>query len=135
MKNAKRLLRNARNSQFIRYIFVGGTSYILEIGLLAYLEYGLHIPTVVSVSISFWFGFLVAFVLQKIVTFEDRQRSVKKIAWQSISYALLVAFNFIFTLVFVQLCSPVAGVLIARTIALVITTIWNYVVYSKVIFK
>ena len=135
MKNVQKLLKSARNSQLIRYLFVGGTSYVLEIGLLAYLEYGLHIPTVISVSISFWFGFLIAFILQKIITFGDRQHSAKKIAWQSISYGLLVAFNFIFTLLFVQFFGPLIGVIVARTIALIITTMWNYVVYSKVIFK
>ncbi len=131
----KAIRRIQLNKQLIRYIAVGGISFLLEIGLLAFLRYVLNIDNILAVSLSFWFGFSLAFLLQRVIAFGDRTKSVKRVFKQTIIYSILVGINFLFTLFFVQIASAVLGLLVARTVALVITTGWNYLFYSKVIFK
>lgn len=118
----------------IRYLVAGGSSYAIE--LLAI--YGLitaGTSKVAAVAVAFWIGFAVSFILQKLYAFEDRRSSKKRAATQIIMYALLVAVNYSFTLATAYALSPILGIFAARTIALIITTAWNFVVYKKIIFS
>lgn len=117
-----------------RYIIVGGVSYIVEVGILYGLQ-TINIHPLLAVTIAFWVGLTIAFLLQKVIAFQDKHTSPKKIASQTTMYMALVGFNYIFTLGLVHVLEPYIGLIIARTIALAITTIWNYILYSKVIFK
>jgi putative flippase GtrA len=89
---------------------------------------------ITAVAISFWVGLIVAFVLQKIFTFNERSRG-RKVVKQSILYGLLVLFNYLFTLFFVGIFTDYIDVVIARTLALIITTIWNFLIYNNYLFK
>lgn len=103
--------------------------------MLALLIYGLKMTSVLAVGISFWLGFLIAFVLQKLIAFKNTDRSKKTVARQTLLYSGLVGVNYLFTLAFVAIFGPILGTIVARTIALIITTGWNYVIYSKLIFR
>lgn len=127
--NIKTLL----DSPFSRYILVGGLSYTIELGFI-YLLIISGVDRILAVAIGFWIGFFLAFSMQKILAFKDRSGKAKKIFKQSILYTALVIVNYSFTLVFVALLSPLMGVFIARTIALAITTCWNFVIYKQIIF-
>jgi len=130
-----RIFSRLSQSSIFRYIFIGGLSYLIEVGLLALLIYGLKMTSVLAVGISFWLGFLIAFVLQKLIAFKNTDRSKKTVARQTLLYSGLVGVNYLFTLAFVAIFGPILGTIIARTIALIITTGWNYVIYSKLIFR
>lgn len=130
-----RMFSRLSQSSIFRYIFIGGLSYLIEVGLLALLIYGLKMTSVLAVGISFWLGFLTAFVLQKLIVFKNTNRSKKTVARQTLLYSGLVGVNYLFTLAFVAIFGPILGTIIARTIALIITTGWNYIIYSKLIFR
>lgn len=122
------------NNKIFRYILVGGFSYFIELCVIVICKYAFGISDVYSVAISFWIGLVVAFVLQKLITFKEKSKG-KKVVKQSVLYILLVLFNYIFTLAFVGLLSSITYVVIARTIALIITTSWNFLLYNKYLFK
>lgn len=128
-------IRQSANRPIVRYILVGGTSYVLELLVLYICKGVLHTSPVIAVSISFWAGFILSFGLQKVITFNNTSKKVKQLLWQSISYGILVIVNYLFTIGFVAFLNSITDVYIARTIALVITTGWNYVIYSNIIFK
>jgi len=130
MRN-KNLLQKLSQHQIIRYLFVGGLSFVIEISALYILNQLLHIHPTVSVAISFWVGFVVAYVLQKLVTFKNKERTRRAIAKQLIGYSLLVLWNYLFTLAVVELFQDTLSVLLLRTIVIAITTVWNYVLYKK----
>ncbi len=123
-----------RHSQPFRYIFIGGVSYVVEMAVLLFLAYILHLSPGVSVALSFWVGLMVAFTLQKYIAFNNKTSSRKVIGKQATLYGGLVLLNYIFTLVFVSLFVGLLGLAISRTVALIITTFWNYFVYRK-LFK
>ena len=129
-----RLIRQVKTSTLLRYIIVGGTSYAIELSVLLLLVHVLHFNTTLAVSIGFWLGLVISFLLQKFLAFKNTDTRARRLTIQTVYYALLVLFNYGFTLLFVHLLEPFIDLSIARTLALIITTAWNYVIYKKVIF-
>lgn len=130
----KKALDTLLAKQSIRYLFVGGLSFLLELMVLACLLY-LGFENVTSVAISFWFGLVAAFLLQKSIAFRDRSYSKRRVFKQTVFYMVLVGVNYLFTLWFVEIFDAIFNIFVVRTIALVITTVWNYLIYKYLIFK
>lgn len=128
MQKAKVLLRRPS----VRYLIVGASAYFIEFTiLLIFTRIGWS--ATLSTAISFWFGLSIAFFLQKFVTFGSNDTSVKKMGKQTAAYLLLVLFNYAFTITFVSVL-PSNLILFTRTVALVITTSWNFFLYKR-LFK
>lgn len=122
------------SNSLVRYVLIGGISFLIELTLLlTFINIGLG--SAIAVSISFWIGLAIAFVLQKLFAFKNAERRPKHIVWQTVTYAALVLFNYLFTLTFVVLMDSFLGVVISRTVALGITITWNYLLYRHVIFN
>lgn len=120
--------------QFVTYIIVGLGSYVVEMGSLFILKTAFLLSDVAAVAVSFWIGFFVAFVLQKLVTFQNHDKKPKTVTKQLVSYAILAGWNYIFTLGVVALFAPIASVFIVRSGAITVITLWNYFVYRRFIF-
>ena len=114
-----------------RYVITGGSAYIIEMLVLLGLRDGLRLGSVASVAISFWVGFAVAFLLQKFIAFENHEKKTRVVAKQLGFYAILAGWNYIFTLIIVSLFASVASVFVLRTLAIIIITMWNFLVYKK----
>lgn len=119
---------------WFRYIFIGGVTYSIEILIIYTFQY-LGAGELIAISVAFWSGLTVSFVLQKLIAFENRERKASLLARQTMFFLLLVLVNYVFTLLFVGLFSKLLGVYISRTLALLATTSWNYVIYSRIIFS
>lgn len=117
-----------------RYLFVGGSVYLLELIIIVVAQ-ALGASAVVAVGLSFWIGLVISFLLQKLVTFGDKRTHHKILIPQVIAFSLLVLFNFSFTVFVTSLLSNTIPAVVTRTIALAITTIWNFYLYRTRIFK
>lgn len=117
-----------------RYIIIGLSVYLFEL-LVIVVAQQLGANAVLAVGISFWLGLVVSFILQKIVTFNDKRLHHRILIPQIIAFSLLVLFNFCFTLLITKLLSPPIPAVISRTIALGITIIWNFYLYKTHIFR
>jgi len=115
--------------RLVRYLVVGSIAYLVEMGTLYLLVHEVKISPVKSVAISFWVGLVVAFILQKWVAFENHIRQATALVNQLVIYGILVAWNYIFTLLAVKLFVHSASVYVIRTFAILVITSWNYVVY------
>jgi putative flippase GtrA len=91
-----------------------------------------RLDSVTAVAISFWVGFVAAFVLQKYVTFQHKDARPKVLVRQLATYSLLVAWNYIFTLAVAHYFASVASIFVLRTIVILIVTVWNFAVYRWV---
>ena len=116
-----------------RYLIVGGTVYLLELVIIIVAQKA-GASNVVAVALSFWIGLLVSFGLQKIVTFQDRRTHHRILMAQILAVSLLVLWNFGFTVLVTKALQPIAPV-ITRTLALLITTVWNFYLYKTRIFS
>jgi putative flippase GtrA len=131
--NHRTLVKKLGTHQVIRYLLIGGLAFVVEMAAI----YGLKIiglSDLHAVAISFWIGFIVAFLLQKYFTFKNSARDIKSISHQLIGYSLLVGLNYLFTLSVVGYFSGALAVYTLRAIVIAITTVWNYLVY-KYIFR
>jgi putative flippase GtrA len=99
--------------------------------VLYVFRYILNLSPLSSVAISFWVGFFIAFILQKIVTFKNYKRDIKTVTKQLVGYSALVAFNYTFTLVVVGAFHTSLNVIILRTITIAVITLWNFIIYRK----
>lgn len=121
-------------SSFKRYVIIGLSVYLFEL-LVIVLAQKMGASSVVAIGISFWSGLFVSFVLQKFVTFGDNRMHRRVLSVQVSAFSLLVLFNFGFTLLMAKLLSSLMPAVIIRTLALGVTTIWNFYLYRTRIFK
>jgi putative flippase GtrA len=117
-----------------RYLVVGGSVYAFEL-LIILAAQQLGANSILAVGLSFWLGLIVSFILQKVVTFKDRRTHHRILLPQLAIFSLLVLFNFGFTLLVTQLLTGVLPATLTRTLALALTTIWNFYLYRTKIFK
>jgi len=117
-----------------RYISIGLSVYLIEL-LIIFIAKHQGAGDTLAVALSFWLGLLISFFLQKLVTFKDKRMHHKILLPQLIAVSLLVLFNFGFTLLVTKLLRGHVPVTISRTVALGITTIWNFYIYQTRIFK
>lgn len=119
---------------FVRYLVVGGGVYALE---LIVILIGQHsgMSAVSAVALAFWVGLIASFVLQKFITFSDRRRHHRIILKQVIAVSVLVMWNFLFTIIVTKLLSEHIPATLTRTMALLITTLWNFYLYKTTIFR
>lgn len=129
-----KVLIELRRHRIARYVAVGGGVYLLELAVILTSQ-SLGASPVLAVGISFWVGLVISFLLQKLITFEDKRTDHKILLPQIVVYCLLVLFNFGFTIAATKLISPPVPAVIARTGALAITTIWNFYIYRTKIFN
>ena len=122
------------SSHLKRYIAVGLSVYALELTAIILLQ-NLGASSVWAVAISFWIGLLLSFILQKIVAFKDRRKHHRIIVSQLLAFSALVLFNFGFTIIVTNLLQGIIPAFIIRTLAIGITTLWNFYLYKTRIFK
>src|SRR6202022_1655783 len=90
---------------------------------------------IVAVAISFWLGLLISFTLQKLVAFGDTRTHHRVLVPQIAAFSLLVLFNFGFTILVTKLLQDELPTVVIRTLALGVTTIWNFYLYKTRIFS
>lgn len=129
-----RRLKAYLNSHTIRYLTVGILVYLIEI-IVIIIAQKLGASSVWSVVWSFGIGLVFSFLLQKLFTFGDRRMQRTIVVPQVIAVVLLVCFNLGFTIIVTKLATNVLPPTITRTIALGVTTIWNYYLYKTRIFN
>lgn len=117
-----------------RYLVVGIGVYLFELATILVVQ-ALGASAVVAVGLSFWLGLFLSFGLQKFVAFEDRRTDSKVVLRQILSFCLLVIFNFSFTILLTKLIGNHLPAVASRTIALAITTLWNFYLYKTRIFN
>lgn len=124
-----------RNKTLVRYILVGGTGVLFELAVIFVAVKVFSASDAAAVTASYWLGVAFSFLLQKFFAFENKDVRVKSVGYQTVSFGVLLAVNYIFTLVFVHFTAAFLGVYLARMVALVITTGWNFFAYKFIIFR
>jgi hypothetical protein len=122
------------NTNLKRYIVVGGFAYVSEMFVIFLCLNVLGISDVGTVAISYWFGLVIAFFLQKLITFGNKDKRLHILGKQIFIYAVLVGFNYLLTLLSVSIFAKYINVYIVRTLVIIFITFINYNVY-KIIFK
>jgi putative flippase GtrA len=116
----------------VRYIFVGGTTFILDFGLLVILHQRISINLAVATSIAYWLSIIYNFILNRQWTFSVGEK--EKLRKHLSSYLILLGFNYLFTVVSVSLLSHIMYFGLAKVLAVAAQVTWTYPIYKNVIF-
>ena len=116
-----------------RYLFIGGSVYLFELAVIVIAQ-SQGASAVWAVAISFCLGTAVSFFLQKLITFGDNRMHHRVLIPQLVAMTLLILWNLGFSVLLAKLLQHQVPTAVARTLALGITTIWNFYLYKTRIF-
>lgn len=118
--------------QFIKYILVGGSTAAFELGVFTILRRAAHMDVAPANVIAVIMSTSLNFALNRGWAFKAASNLSRSI----ILYLILFFFNMTFT---TSAISIMVGWnvpdIFAKLITMGMVTIWNYVIYRKIIFK
>ena len=119
----------SKNRQKIRFLLVGGTNTAIDFGLLFILN-TLGLPRVPSNTISTGVAFIFSFFANRNFTFLANSGNIKK---QMTLFIIVTLFG----LWVIQpiIISLISNLLVGKIIATAVTLVWNYLFYSRLVFK
>lgn len=132
MIKIKILLKLLYRHHFIRYLFVGGTTFIIDFCLLIVLYGESNVNLGIATSISYWTAVTYNFCLNRWWTFSAGEN--KNLRHHITIYAMLLGINYGFTLAFIGIVSQHINYAFAKILAIPIQMTWTYYVYKNVIF-
>jgi putative flippase GtrA len=132
MSRLKTLTLYLYRHHFVRYLFVGGTTFILDFGLLYTAHTHLGVKIAAATSIAYWVSITYNFLLNRYWTFDNREKESLQ-RHITIYFVLLVA-NYFFVLVFVSFMSHHINFVYAKALAVLIQMTWTYYLYKHYIF-
>jgi len=119
--------------QVVRFLLVGGVSYVVDLGALLALPHplGLSLPT--ATTGAYLVAFVFTFTLNRLWVFGAGEQPV---GGQMVRYLVLVGVNYLLTLVLVlglvRLGVPVA---VAKTVSVGLIAVLNFVAYRRFVFR
>ncbi len=119
----------SKNRQKIRFLLVGGTNTAIDFGLLFILN-SFGLPRVSSNTISTGVAFIFSFFANRNFTFSANSGNIKK---QMTLFIIVTLFG----LWVIQpiIISLISNLLVVKIIATAVTLVWNYLFYSRLVFK
>jgi putative flippase GtrA len=130
-----------KHAEKIRYGLVGATNTLIDFGILFFLS-GIGVDKLASNYISTSAAFLFSFVVNKNYTFKSKGSNTRKefglftlvtLSGLWILQPLIIAFTL--SVAESMAVDGQIGLVVAKIIATIVTLIWNYVLYSRVVFK
>lgn len=123
-------------SSLLRYLVVGVGSLVIDYGLLLFSYHVLGFELAVAATLGFLVGLIANFIMNKLWSFQETSRSVKRSLYQLTLYGALVVFNLLFTNLFIVYVDQFGiGPEFSKIITTALTTLWNFILYKKVIFR
>ena len=131
-----------KHADKLRFTIVGGVNTALDFSILFTLTMLFNIPKELANFISTFVAFLFSFFANKKYTFKSTSKNLKK---QFLLFTIVTLFGlWVIQTIIIATITPIftnigvnkpAALLISKLIATVASLIWNYTLYSKVVFK
>ena len=132
MKRAKEITLFLYRHHFVRYLIVGGSTFVIDFGILYSLHGLLNLNLAASTSVAYWISMSYNFVLNRYWTFDAREK--ESLLKHITAYFALVVFNYMFTVIFVAVVGEHINYMVAKALAVLLQMIWTFPVYKKLIF-
>ncbi|WP_297722643.1 GtrA family protein [uncultured Mobiluncus sp.] len=117
--------------QIFRYLFSGGSSFLLDFALLYVFKAWVGMPAWLAAAAAFVIATVFSYYMQKLFTFSSDIQN-RKAMWR---FLALVAFNTAMAAVIVQAFDSFFGLyLVGKIVASTLTTIWNYPLMRRWVF-
>lgn len=119
--------------QLLRYLFVGGSTFLIDFSLLVIGREKFRLSVSVAASISYWISIVYNFSLNRFWTFSQKELSA--LHKHALFYGMLLAFNYVFTISFIHFTASLLHYGPAKVLAVAIQMSWTYYLYKTRIFK
>lgn len=121
-------------TQIIKYLFVGGTSALLELGLFYLFLFFFNFYYLYSSIISFLIVLFYGFLMQKYFTFKNQNKNFyTQFVFFIVIVLIALIFNTFFTYLFVE--NFYFDYVFAKGLAIIIVFIWNFFMQKSIVFK
>jgi putative flippase GtrA len=130
-----------KHAEKIRFIIVGGVNTALDFGILFFLTF-LGLDKIVANYFSTGVALIFSFFANKSFTFKHKEGNAKK---QFILFLVITLFGLWViqpiiiwgstTLLASYVPNEAINLFVAKLIATVASLIWNYILYSRIVFK
>ncbi|WP_186315806.1 GtrA family protein [Catellatospora sichuanensis] len=128
------MIRHFFRHSAVRYLTVGGLSYVTDAGGLWLLHGVLSVPLGLAATLAFLGAFVVNFGLNRSMVFPSAGQG-NPFSAQLVRYVLLVIANYLLTLVLVLGLTGIGmNYLAAKTFAVVVIAVGNYFAYRHWVF-
>lgn len=132
MKELKDFVRYCYKHHVLRYLFVGGSTFLIDFTLVVVLHGRLNMRIAFATTIAYWISIIWNFSLNRWWTFDAA--STKSLKRHLLSYTMLLLVNYLFTVIFVTVVSKFIVYTLAKIISTAIQIVWTYPIYKHVIF-
>jgi len=131
-----------KHADKLRFTIVGSINTVIDFSILFTLTTLFNVPKELANFISTFVAFLFSFFANKKYTFKSTSKNLKR---QFLLFTVVTLFGlWVIQTIIIAAITPVftnldvnkpAALLISKLIATVASLIWNYTLYSKVVFK
>lgn len=131
-----------KHADKLRFTIVGSINTVIDFSILFTLTTLFNIPKELANFISTFVAFLFSFFANKKYTFKSTSKNLKK---QFLLFTIITLFGlWVIQTIIITAITPVftnlgvnkpAALLISKLIATAASLIWNYTLYSRVVFK
>lgn len=120
-----------------KYLCIGVLAFCLEFCSFLLLDTLIGAQLVVAQTVSFLVGLSTSYLGNRFVTFQETSHSALRAPLQVFSFLILGAVNLIVSNLLLHYLVEDLEVAasLAKIIVMVSITTWNYVIFSKIIFK
>lgn len=121
-------------SNKVRYVITGGSAFFVEYSCFALLLTATHMLLVAN-SISFIIGALFGFLMHKFWSFSGNHKL--KTRHQLGAFITVAVFNFFVVnfLIAILVNHFRVNAYIAKVLVILLITLWNFIIFNRVIFK
>lgn len=125
-------LKDEKVFQSLKYLFVGGSTALLDLGLCSLLFYVFHWPIPAANVLAVLVATTTNFIMNRSWAFKSSEHAVRSM----ILYVILFLFNAVVTTTILSI-GTTAGLpsAVVKLTTQVLVTIWNFFLYRHVIFK
>jgi putative flippase GtrA len=116
----------------VRYLFVGGSTFVIDLGLLILLHGKLGVWLPLATAAAYCVSIVYNFCLNRWWTFSTSEN--KSLGEHIIPYVILLGCNLLFTVLFVSAMSHLINYALAKTLSVAIQTSWTYFCYKHFVF-
>jgi putative flippase GtrA len=125
------LTRAVLQHSAFRYLLVGGTAFLIDLGLLSLTYRVLGAPLWLATGVGFWGSFAFNFTLQRRYAFGGLAPTGSAL-WR---YGVVLAFNTVVNMVVVEVFERLGwGFALGKLVVTAAQTVWNYFAYRYWVF-
>ncbi len=122
----------AQRAEALRFLVVGGLSFLIDFGLLVLLHEVVGLDLIVATPVAFLASLVANYLLQRLYAF----RATTGIGPSAVKYLALVAFNTVATSLIVAGSEQLGlGYEIGKVLSTALMTVWNFFLYKHWIFR